>query len=98
MLALSAIRLDDSTQPLAVFDKNLIEEYTVAMIDGATFPPVIVFYDGQDYWRADGYHRHLRAPSANRSEIHDGAGQASKEQEPQEAGACLTALAGEASP
>jgi hypothetical protein len=35
----------------------LIEEYTTALFCGDTFPPIVVFYDGADYWLADGFHR-----------------------------------------
>src|SRR5690348_8493475 len=33
-------------------------DYTQAMVDGAEFPPLVVFWDGSDYWLADGFHRH----------------------------------------
>lgn len=51
------IRLDGGTQPRETPDFVAIEEYAEAMKGGAEFPPVDVFYDGTDYWIADGYHR-----------------------------------------
>lgn len=32
-------------------------EYSEAMQEGASFPPVVVFHDGETYWLADGFHR-----------------------------------------
>jgi hypothetical protein len=51
------IRTDGGTQvrTSTYFDK--IEEYTQAMLDGAAFPPLTVFWDGAEYWLADGFHR-----------------------------------------
>lgn len=56
-LAVSLIRLDGGTQPRATIHKDWIEEYAADMATGAAFPPVVVFFDGSDYWLADGYHR-----------------------------------------
>ena len=39
------------------------------MLDGAVFPPVIVFHDGADYWLADGFHRVEAARKIDRKEI-----------------------------
>ncbi len=51
------IRLDGGTQPRARLDPELVSEYAEAMDKGDKFPPVTVFFDGTDYWLADGFHR-----------------------------------------
>jgi hypothetical protein len=51
------IRIDGDTQPRAELDSRLIKEYAELMRAGAAFPAVSVFYDGQNYWLADGFHR-----------------------------------------
>jgi len=55
---LSRIRLDGGTQSRADIDQATVEMYAEAMRDGATFPPVVLFFDGQHYWLADGFQRH----------------------------------------
>lgn len=54
---LSAIRLDGGTQPRAAIDPALVETYADDMGRGDPFPAPIVFFDGADYWLADGFHR-----------------------------------------
>lgn len=56
-LEITNIRLDGGTQPRAELDQFTIDEYADNMAQGDTFPPVTVFYDGDGYWLADGYHR-----------------------------------------
>jgi len=51
------IRLDGGTQPRASIDNDVVDEYRERMEDGDEFPPVVVFYDGSDYWLGDGFHR-----------------------------------------
>lgn len=69
LIDLQKIRLDGGTQPRAALDKDLIQEYAAAMVDGDEFPPVVVFYDGTAYWLADGFHRFHAAHRIGRKEI-----------------------------
>ncbi len=57
ILPIASIRVDGGTQPRAVLDFDAIEDYAEAMTGGVKFPPVTVFYDGDSYWLADGFHR-----------------------------------------
>jgi N6-adenosine-specific RNA methylase IME4 len=56
-LPLAVIRLDGGTQPRASINDDTVRNYTEALNEGAQFPPLIVFYDGESYWLADGFHR-----------------------------------------
>ena len=59
-IEVSAVRTDGGTQPRAALYQNVIDDYAESLKAGASFPPVVIFYDGSDYWLADGFHR-LRA-------------------------------------
>ncbi|PJF39588.1 MAG: hypothetical protein CUN54_08355 [Phototrophicales bacterium] len=63
-LKISTIRTDGGTQPRAHKDDETVLEYAEAMLTGQEFPPVVVFYDGEAYWLADGFHRHAAAVKA----------------------------------
>lgn len=56
-LTLNQIRTDGGTQARAGLNEDTVAEYLQAMKELAVFPPLIIFYDGQDYWLADGFHR-----------------------------------------
>lgn len=56
-LAISQIRRDGGTQPRLGLHTETVMEYAEAMRAGAVFPDVVVFYDGKEYWLADGFHR-----------------------------------------
>ena len=59
-VAIGSIRIDGGTQMRAQLDDPTVFEYTQAMVsaDGwGTFPPVVAYYDGTDYWLGDGFHR-----------------------------------------
>lgn len=56
-LPIEQIRLDGGTQPRSALDFTAIDDYAEAMAAGVTFPPVVVFHDGDHYWLADGFHR-----------------------------------------
>ncbi len=63
-IALDTIRTDGDTQPRTTINWVVVADYSEAMLNGATFPPVTVFDDGVDYWLADGFHR-LEAAKRN---------------------------------
>jgi hypothetical protein len=54
-----AIRIDGGTQSRDQLNEDVVKEYADCMKDGAIFPPITVFYDGSDYWLADGFHRYF---------------------------------------
>lgn len=52
------IRVNGGTQSRASIDRGVVSDYAEAVRDGATFPPITVFFDGSSYWLADGFHRY----------------------------------------
>lgn len=56
-LGIPFVRIDGGTQIREKLDDAVVQEYAERMQDGAVFPPVIVVYDGENYWLADGFHR-----------------------------------------
>ncbi len=60
-LDLEKIDIYGGTQARVATNDEAITSYADAMLEGAQFPPVIVFYDGAKYWLADGFHRFLAA-------------------------------------
>lgn len=56
-LELEKIRRDGGTQPRSKIDSAVTEDYAELMRSGVEFPPITVFYDGNEYWLADGFHR-----------------------------------------
>ncbi|MFP4410982.1 DNA cytosine methyltransferase [Coleofasciculus sp.] len=56
-LSLAEIRRDGGTQPREKLDLAHVAVLSEAIKDGAELEPVVVFFDGTDYWLADGYHR-----------------------------------------
>jgi hypothetical protein len=55
---LHCLRLDGGTQSRAAMDEAAIAEYSEAIRQGATLPPLIAYYDGAVFWLADGFHRY----------------------------------------
>lgn len=51
------IRIDGGSQMRAGLNEETVQEYAQAMLNHDRFPPCIVFYDGMEYWMADGFHR-----------------------------------------
>lgn len=56
-LKLAEIVTDAGTQVRAGLNEATVADYAEALADGAEFPPVIVFHDGDRYIAADGFHR-----------------------------------------
>ena len=61
-IGVSFIRTDGGTQARAGLNKDTVTEYadvlyTQDRVSNWPFPPLEVFYDGVDYWLADGFHR-----------------------------------------
>lgn len=61
LVAIDSIRLDGGTQPRSTIFFDTVEEYVEGMGRGDIFPPLVTYYDGTDYWLADGFHRHHAA-------------------------------------
>lgn len=58
---LSKIRLDGDTQSRLSLDEDVIKEYGELLKSGHEFPPLVVVFDGADYWLVDGFHRRWAA-------------------------------------
>lgn len=75
-LLVAVIRCDGGTQSRLFTDSKTIEEYKEAMIRGVQFAPVVAFFDGSDYWLADGFHRVIAAAKAGietiAADVHEG--------------------------
>lgn len=70
MIEISKIRMDGGTQARAEIHEDTVAEYAEAMADPDTvFPPCIIYYDGKDYWLADGFHRVAAWSRAGRIEV-----------------------------
>lgn len=65
-LNIEAIRIDGDTQAREALSQEKVNEYAELMKDGAVFPPIDVFFDGSEYWLADGFHRYF-ATKANKT-------------------------------
>ncbi len=68
-LPVEAIRTDGGTQARIDTYQTVVAEYLQAMQDGAKFPDILVFFDGKDYWLADGFHRLAAAIKAGMKDI-----------------------------
>jgi len=62
---LSQIRIDGGTQPRTELNEDVIAEYAQLLPEGAEFPAITVYFDGVNYWLADGFHRYWAAKRAN---------------------------------
>ncbi|WP_233501873.1 streptomycin biosynthesis regulator [Acaryochloris thomasi] len=68
-IRIQSIRRDGGTQSRACLDPETLETYRRSLNEGEQFPPVTLFYDGESYWLADGFHRVKAHEVAERKEI-----------------------------
>ncbi len=68
-LRIEMIRTDGETQSRMKINRSVVKEYAGAMREGVSFPPVVVFYDEEDHWLVDGFHRLEAAVLAGETEI-----------------------------
>ncbi|RVD26600.1 MULTISPECIES: hypothetical protein [unclassified Mesorhizobium] len=69
LIELASIRTDGGTQSRAVIDKSVAFEYSEDIADGVSFPPVVIFNDGEANWLADGFHRYEAHVMAGKKKI-----------------------------
>lgn len=64
-ISIEKIRIDGGTQPRAEIDTSVVSDYAEKFELGETFPNVDLFFDGKNYWLADGFHRYHGAVKAH---------------------------------
>lgn len=74
-LKLSEIE-DGGAQMRVEMRVETVNEYAEDMLEGASFPAIVVYFDGEKYWLGDGYHRLEAARKIGRdtiqAEVRDG--------------------------
>ena len=68
-MKITQLKIELQTQSRVAINQDTVAEYADAMMDGEKFPPVVAFYDGKEYYLADGYHRYFAAKKAGIDEI-----------------------------
>lgn len=71
MIDIAKIKIDSKAQSRMKLCKATIDEYAEAYKEGVKFPPVTLFYDGESYWLADGFHRYFGAKHAKIKQIQE---------------------------
>ena len=68
-LNLNNIIIDKGTQSRAQISEETVSDYAEAMQAGDTFPPITVYFDGVEYYLADGFHRLHAAKRLHKASI-----------------------------
>jgi len=68
-LNLAVLRLDGETQARLALSQEKVQEYAALMEDGEEFRPIDAFFDGSDYWLADGFHRYFATKANKKTSI-----------------------------
>lgn len=69
ILKIKQIRTDGGTQSRKKIDTDKVVEYSERMKEGHVYDPIDVFFDGKEYWLADGFHRMAARKSNGETEI-----------------------------
>lgn len=69
ILSIDLIRTDGGTQGREQIDEDHVADLKSAWEAKVELPPLIVFFDGVDYWLADGFHRLYAARHAKRGSV-----------------------------
>ena len=57
-LPMDVIRIDGGTQSRLRISTTVVDDYAEKIAGGEEFPPGVAFFDGKEYWLADGFHRY----------------------------------------
>jgi FtsZ-binding cell division protein ZapB len=68
-LNLNVLRIDGGTQSRQEINQETVGDYAEQITAGAEFPPVTAFYDGVDYYLADGFHRYFATKKAGKASV-----------------------------
>ena len=69
VLNLAVIRIDGGTQSRDILDQDAINTYAENMVAGDKFPEVTVFFNGLEYYLADGFHRYFAHKKLGKASI-----------------------------
>lgn len=56
-LPMDVVRIDGGTQSRIRIDTEWVDDIAEKMASGTEFPAGVAFFDGKEYWLADGFHR-----------------------------------------
>jgi FtsZ-binding cell division protein ZapB len=69
ILNLNVIRIDGGTQSRDILDQDAINTYAENMAAGDKFPEVTVYFNGLEYYLADGFHRYFAHKKLGKASI-----------------------------
>ena len=68
-LSVDKIKCSKDVQPRVETDSNTVKEYAERIEAGDKLPPVVVYFDGEIYWLAEGFHRLAAYKKLGRKQI-----------------------------
>ena len=69
VMNIGALVMDERLQSRTEVNEETVSDYAEAIAAGADFPPVLVYFDGINYYLTDGYHRVLAHKRAEKVSI-----------------------------